>query len=97
MDLGVLSRQEGDEKQADLAVKEAQVAKAEATMGTAQDTIHASQANLARLEEMKGFAHVTAPFDGIVTARLVSLGEMVGAVYTDDLLDRIFSRFCIGK
>lgn len=25
------------------------------------------------------------------------LGEMVGAVYTDDLLDRIFSRFCIGK
>jgi tRNA modification GTPase len=25
------------------------------------------------------------------------LGAMVGAVYTDDLLDRIFSRFCIGK
>jgi tRNA modification GTPase len=28
---------------------------------------------------------------------LDQLGEMVGAVYTDDLLDRIFSRFCIGK
>jgi tRNA modification GTPase len=28
---------------------------------------------------------------------LEQLGEMVGAVYTDDLLDRIFSRFCIGK
>ncbi len=28
---------------------------------------------------------------------LDALGEMVGAVYTDDLLDRIFSRFCIGK
>jgi tRNA modification GTPase len=25
------------------------------------------------------------------------LGEMTGAVYTTDLLDRIFSRFCIGK
>lgn len=25
------------------------------------------------------------------------LGEMTGAVYTNDLLDRIFSRFCIGK
>ena len=25
------------------------------------------------------------------------LGEIVGAVYTNDLLDRIFSRFCIGK
>jgi tRNA modification GTPase len=28
---------------------------------------------------------------------LDELGEMVGAVYTDELLDRIFSRFCIGK
>lgn len=28
---------------------------------------------------------------------LEELGSMVGAVYTDDLLDRIFSRFCIGK
>jgi tRNA modification GTPase len=25
------------------------------------------------------------------------LGQVVGAVYTDDVLDRIFSRFCIGK
>jgi tRNA modification GTPase len=28
---------------------------------------------------------------------LEQLGQMVGAVYTDDLLDRVFSRFCIGK
>ncbi len=28
---------------------------------------------------------------------LDELGALVGAVYTDDLLDRIFSRFCIGK
>jgi tRNA modification GTPase len=32
-----------------------------------------------------------------VRGALDQLGEMVGAVYTDDLLDRIFSRFCIGK
>ncbi len=25
------------------------------------------------------------------------IGEVTGAVYTDDLLDRVFSRFCIGK
>jgi tRNA modification GTPase len=30
-------------------------------------------------------------------AALDELGAMTGAVYTDDLLDRIFSRFCIGK
>jgi tRNA modification GTPase len=28
---------------------------------------------------------------------LHEIGQVVGAVYTDDILDRIFSRFCIGK
>jgi len=28
---------------------------------------------------------------------LDQLGEMTGAIHTNDLLDRIFSRFCIGK
>jgi tRNA modification GTPase len=32
-----------------------------------------------------------------VRGALVELGRVVGAVYTDDLLDRIFSQFCIGK
>jgi tRNA modification GTPase len=30
-------------------------------------------------------------------AALDELGQVVGAVYTDDILDRVFSRFCIGK
>jgi tRNA modification GTPase len=49
-------------------------------------------------------AHQTALFEepaDILAVQLRGaldeLGEMVGAVYTDDLLDRIFSRFCIGK
>jgi tRNA modification GTPase len=28
---------------------------------------------------------------------LQQLGELAGMVYTTDLLDRVFSRFCIGK
>lgn len=32
-----------------------------------------------------------------VRAALEGIGQVVGAVYTDDILDRIFSRFCIGK
>ena len=32
-----------------------------------------------------------------IRGALDELGQMVGAIYTDDLLDRIFSRFCIGK
>lgn len=34
---------------------------------------------------------------GEIRLALACLGEVVGAVYTDDVLDRIFSRFCIGK
>ena len=28
---------------------------------------------------------------------LEQIGEMIGAIHTEDLLDRVFSRFCIGK
>ncbi|MBI1344948.1 GTP-binding protein [bacterium] len=34
---------------------------------------------------------------GELRLALEHLGEIVGVVYTDDLLDRIFSKFCIGK
>lgn len=33
----------------------------------------------------------------LVRSALEELGKVVGAVYTDDILDRVFSRFCIGK
>ncbi len=32
-----------------------------------------------------------------IRGALMELGSLVGAIHTDDLLDRIFSRFCIGK
>ena len=32
-----------------------------------------------------------------VRIALNELGKVAGAVYTEDVLDRIFSRFCIGK
>ncbi|GAB6165827.1 tRNA uridine-5-carboxymethylaminomethyl(34) synthesis GTPase MnmE [Thermostilla marina] len=42
-----------------------------------------------------------SPAEELIAAELRvaldQLGEIVGAVYTDELLDRIFSRFCIGK
>lgn len=28
---------------------------------------------------------------------LLELGKVVGQVFTEDVLDRVFSRFCIGK
>lgn len=76
---GVVSKQDTDTRNADLAVKEAELRKAEAALATAQNTIRASQAALRRLEEMKSFSRVTAPFDGVVTDRLVDVGTLINA------------------
>ncbi len=61
---------------------------------------HHVEACLAHLRQAHSFVlHDEPPELLALELRLAldQLGEMVGAVYTDDLLDRIFSRFCIGK
>jgi RND family efflux transporter MFP subunit len=60
-----VSRQAIDEKLADLTVRQAQT--------------RAAQAALDRLEVMAAFKRVVAPFDGIVTARNVDVGQLIGA------------------
>ena len=46
-------------------------------------------------------SHAAAAGDELVAAEIraavTELGKVAGAVYTDDILDRIFARFCIGK
>jgi RND family efflux transporter MFP subunit len=78
-DKGVVARQELDQRKADFDVKNAQTQRAEASLATARETVLASQANLQRLQEMKGFARVVAPFDGVITARNVDVGTLINA------------------
>jgi len=59
-----VSEQEADEKNGDLAAKTAAVQGAEADLG--------------RLLALKSYATVRAPFAGIVTARNVDIGDLVG-------------------
>ena len=47
-----------------------------------------------RLVEDRGGEELVA---AEVRAALDEIGRAAGAVYTEDVLDRIFSRFCIGK
>ena len=61
----LVARQDVDEKTGDLAAKQA--------------AANSAQANVARLVAMKGFARITAPFDGIVTARNTDVGALVNA------------------
>lgn len=58
-----VSEQENAEKAADLKLKTANV--------------NAAKANLHRLEDLKSFTRVTAPFDGIITARNVDVGDLI--------------------
>ena len=46
--------------------------------------------------------HSSLPFDPVLAANAVrsaaeSLGKLIGATYSEDLLDALFSRFCVGK
>lgn len=74
---GAVSHQETDEKRADLDVKQAQMEAAQAKIVSTRDLVNANEANLHRLEQMKSFARVTAPFDGVVTARNVDVGTLI--------------------
>lgn len=60
-----VTRQENDEKQADFSVKTAAVS--------------AARANFRRLEELRSFTRVTAPFTGTITARETDVGELIAS------------------
>lgn len=68
-----VSQQSVDEKGGDVNAKEADVA--------------AARANLDRLKALKGFTEVTAPFSGVVTARKVDIGVLVGPGNPIELFD----------
>jgi RND family efflux transporter MFP subunit len=76
---GVLSKQDGDEKQAALEARKADVAAAEAAVLAARETIAANEATVQRLQELQTFRKVRAPFDGVVTARNIDIGSLVSA------------------
>jgi RND family efflux transporter MFP subunit len=52
---------------------------AEANVQAARASVDAVKANLSRLQEVKGFARVVAPFAGVVTARSTEVGALVTA------------------
>src|ERR1700722_14334981 len=71
------------QRQADLIQKQvstqANYDKALAQRDSSQADLQSAQANEQQAEINLGYTDVTAPFDGIVTARQVSVGELVGA------------------
>lgn len=80
-DKGVFARQDLDEKMAALELGQANVKSAEENIRAAESTVAASDASLQRLEEMKSFDRLVAPFDGVVTFRntQADLGTLITA------------------
>ena len=79
VDKGVLSKQDGDEKQFAYEARRADVASAEANVQAARDNISATEAILQRLLELQSFRLVRAPFAGVITARNVDVGTLISA------------------
>ena len=76
---GVISKQDGDEKEAAYLARKADVAAAEANIKAAQSAISAGEANVSRLLEIQSFQKVRAPYTGVITLRNITLGTLVSA------------------
>jgi tRNA modification GTPase len=61
------------------------------------ESLRAASDSLARAAELNRMGGREELVAAEIRGALADLGRVVGAVYTDDILDRIFSRFCIGK
>jgi tRNA modification GTPase len=62
-----------------------------------RESIRLAQSAIVRAREVVGEESGDELAAAELRIALAELGKVVGAVYTDDLLDRIFSTFCIGK
>ncbi len=50
-----------------------------AALAVARANVTAQRAAVARLEQLTGFERITAPFDGVVTGRMIDVGSLVAA------------------
>ncbi len=59
------------------AVSQQDADQARSNLIAAQATVDASEANVHRLEQLKGYERIVAPFDGIITARNTDIGDLI--------------------
>ena len=84
------------------AVSQATLDTSTSTRDNAQANLQQAQVNTQIAEVNYGYTKVTAPFDGFVTAHLVSVGELVGASSPTQLativaLDPIYVNFTVNE
>ena len=73
------TQQNADNSIANAQTGKAGVTNAEAGIAVAVANLRAQQATVQRLQALTAFEHVTAPFDGVITARNVDTGDLLTA------------------
>ncbi|MBV8926955.1 MAG: efflux RND transporter periplasmic adaptor subunit [Bradyrhizobium sp.] len=71
--------QNRDNQAANVSSQQANVEAANAGVKVAEANVQAQQATVNRLKTLAGFEEVRAPFDGVVSARNVDIGDLVNA------------------
>jgi RND family efflux transporter MFP subunit len=61
------------------AVSKQETDQAVSDLDSKQALVDSSRANVRRLEELQGFEHIYAPFDGVITARNTDVGALIQA------------------
>jgi RND family efflux transporter MFP subunit len=84
------------------AVSQATLDTSTSTRDNAQSSLQQAQASTKIAQVNYGYTNVTAPFDGVVTAHLVSVGELVGVASPTQLativaLDPIYVNFNVNE
>jgi multidrug efflux pump subunit AcrA (membrane-fusion protein) len=76
---GAVSRQDGDNQATAAKTSDANVVAQQKTVRATEQFVRASQATLDRLLALQGYETITAPFDGVITARNVDVGALISA------------------
>jgi RND family efflux transporter MFP subunit len=79
IDKRAVTQQSLDEADEAFRARSADVSAAAANISAAEATLKSRQANVERLTQMQGFERVVAPFDGVITARNIEVGDLVSA------------------
>jgi RND family efflux transporter MFP subunit len=74
---GAVSKQDNDVYQTQFTAQSANVQALTKAVAAAKSNVAAAQANLARLNDLKSFLEVRAPFAGVITVRNVDVGALV--------------------